>query len=265
MMLAVKQTTDYAEEPSECIAQHAKVLVVCTDDGRFKMSNGKIFSSGNHPVETLLPLLHLKTAGFSFEFATISGGPVVLEMWAFPNKDKAVSDLYQELKPSLDAPTALDQVNASLKGYAAIYLPGGHGAMVNLPESFALGKLLHAAHAAALPTIALCHGPAALLAASKVDGAGFPYDGYTAVSFSDKTDKLTPKLGYLPGRMPWFQQEALAAQGMVMLNKAETGAVNIDRELVTGDSPKAAQKLGVVAVTMAIAALSRPQNDSAVR
>ena len=86
MMLAVKQTTDYAEEPSECITQHAKVLVVCTDDGRFKMSNGKIFSSGNHPVETLLPLLHLKTAGFSFVFATISGGPVVLEMWAFPTR-----------------------------------------------------------------------------------------------------------------------------------------------------------------------------------
>ena len=42
-------------------------------------------------------------------------------------------------------------------------------------------------------------------------------------------------------------------------------SVNIDRELVTGDSPKAAQKLGVVAVTMAIAALSRPENDSAVR
>ena len=48
MMLAVKQTTDYAEEPSECIAQHAKVLVVCTDDGRFKMSNGKLKSTSAH-------------------------------------------------------------------------------------------------------------------------------------------------------------------------------------------------------------------------
>ena len=78
--------------------------------------------------------------------------------------------LYGELAAAMAAPKKLEDVDPSLAGYAGIYLPGGHGAMVNLHESVALGKLLHAAHAAALPTVALCHGPAALLAASKVEG-----------------------------------------------------------------------------------------------
>ena len=45
-----------------------------------RMKNGKEFSTGNHPVETILPLLHLKEAGFNFEFVTPTGKPAVLEM-----------------------------------------------------------------------------------------------------------------------------------------------------------------------------------------
>ena len=150
--------TDYtAKTPAVVHTEGAKVLVVCADDGKFKMANGKVFSSGNHPVETLLPLMHFKQAGFSFEFATVSGSPVVLEMWAFPKKDAAVSAFHAEIKPLMDAPKKLDDVS-SLDGYAGIFLPGGHGAMVNLPKSASLGKLLHAAHAKGLPTISLCHG-----------------------------------------------------------------------------------------------------------
>ena len=80
---------------------------------------------------------------------------------------------HEELKPLLQAPIKLADV--SLAGYAGIFIPGGHGAMVNLHDSPDLGKLLLAAHTAGTPTIALCHGPAALLSASKVEGAEFPY------------------------------------------------------------------------------------------
>lgn len=45
----------------------------------------RVFSSGNHPVEMLLPVLHLDAAGFEVDIATISGDLVKFEMWAFPN------------------------------------------------------------------------------------------------------------------------------------------------------------------------------------
>ena len=68
---------------------------------------------------------------------------VVIEMWGFPVKDAAVTAFFNELKPLLEAPTKLEDVDASLAGYAGLFIPGGHGAMVNLPDSVALGKLLH--------------------------------------------------------------------------------------------------------------------------
>lgn len=314
---AVKQTTDYKESaPSKKHSGNYKVLVVCTDEGRFEMANGKVFSSGecegkpargncarapvlpltfalppdrnltrapvllrsllvssllysshtrsaarpgNHPTEVYLPLLHFKAAGFSFEFATASGGPVALEMWAFPAKDRHVSALHEELKPLLASPTALASVDPALKGYAGIFLPGGHGAMVNLPSCGALGNLLRAAHELSLPTIALCHGPAALLAGR--EGGEFPYKGYKAVSFSDKTDKFTPSIGYIPGPLPWLQQEALRKEGMLVANESEKGEIVVDRELVTGDSPLAANGIGLRAAPMLVEAADSAANS----
>ncbi len=68
----------------------SKILVIFTDKKNLKMENGKYFSTGNHPVEALLPMLHLKNAGFEFVIATPTGKPVVFEMWAFPKKDEYV-------------------------------------------------------------------------------------------------------------------------------------------------------------------------------
>jgi len=180
-------------------------------------------------------------------------------MWAFPTKDRHVSALHEELKPLLASPTALASVDPALKGYAGIFLPGGHGAMVNLPSCGALGNLLRAAHELSLPTIALCHGPAALLAGR--EGGEFPYKGYKAVSFSDKTDKFTPSIGYIPGPLPWLQQEALRKEGMLVANESEKGEIVVDRELVTGDSPLAANGIGLRAAPMLVEAADSAANS----
>lgn len=149
----------------------------------------------------------------------------------------------------------------------------------------ALGKLLNIAHSRALPTVTLCHGPAVALATC-LEGTGqteCAYKGYRTMCFvrrqvsnphrdpvstllpnssrtlfaipfrqTDKTDDFTPKLGYLPGTMPWKVQEALEAKGMTVVNKSETGAVVSDRELITGDSPNAAHNLGVWAAPLLV-------------
>ena len=60
-----------------------------------------MFSTGNHPVEALLPMLHLKNAGFDFEIVTPNGQPVVFEMWAMPRKDIHVMNLYEAPSPNL--------------------------------------------------------------------------------------------------------------------------------------------------------------------
>ena len=43
--------------------------MVATDERYLQMQNGKFFSTGNHPVETLLPMLHIHKAGFEIDVA----------------------------------------------------------------------------------------------------------------------------------------------------------------------------------------------------
>ena len=128
----------------------SKILVIFTEQKNLKMQNGKLFSTGNHPVEALLPMLHLKNAGFDFEIATPTGKPVVFEMWAFPEKDEHVKAIYDELKPRLEKPKKLqDFIDNSFSdsgSYAAVFVPGGHGAMLGIPEDKNVGKILNWAH-----------------------------------------------------------------------------------------------------------------------
>lgn len=246
--------TKYAKQTYESKYTGEKpILVVCTDDGLMQMKNGKVFSTGNHPVEMLVPMLHFRDAGFTFDIATASGKPVVLEMWAYPSKDANVKSLHDELRSMMQSPKKLARIQ-NLDGYSAVFIPGGHGCMINLPTNVHLGSLLNIAHARALPTVTLCHGPSVFLATC-LEGTGqmeCAYKGYKTMCFTDKTDAFTPSIGYLPGPMTWKLQEAIEAWGLEVVNKSESGAVTSDRELITGDSPDAANNLGILAAPLLV-------------
>lgn len=251
MMATSSKTTYKAQNYDVKYTGSAPILVVATDDGKMAMKNGKVFNTGNHPVEMLVPMMHMRDAGFKFDIATTTGSAVVLEMWAYPHKDANLTSFHDEYKQMMDKPKKLEDIT-SLDGYAAVFIPGGHGAMINLPSNVALGKLLHLAHEKGLPTVTLCHGPAALLS-TKLEGAGdFAYKGYKICCFTDKTDAMTPKIGYLPGAMPWECQGYLEKEGVTVINKGETGQCTSDRELITGDSPDAADNLGKFATPMLV-------------
>ena len=214
------------------------------------MKNGKMFSTGNHPVEALVPMLHLKNAGFDFEIVTPTGKPVVFEMWAFPNEDKNVKAFYNEYKSNFEQPKKLtDFVTNSFANdtsYAAVFIPGGHGATIELPKDSNVAKTLNWAHESDLFTITLCHGPAALLSTT-LDGQKFLYEGYEMAVFPDAVDEMTPMVGYLPGHMTQGCSEKLKDLGATIVNTESDKTVTIDRKLITGASPLASNELGKLA------------------
>lgn len=140
LKLATSDTTDYTEvafkDPNK--EKNRRVLVVCTEESHLTMTNGRKFSTGNHPVEMFVPMLHLKRAGFEFDIFTPTGEPVKIEMWAMPAKDKNVMAIYGEYKSRLDNPNSLAEFASknfqSNHDYIAIYFPGGHGALLGLPN-----------------------------------------------------------------------------------------------------------------------------------
>ena len=251
LMLATSAKTDFENIAyTKYQGKQSKILAIFTEQKNMTMQNGKMFSTGNHPVEALVPMLHLKNAGFDFEIATPTGKPVVFEMWAFPNKDEHVKALYNEYKASFERPKKLqDFVDKSLTdsaSYAAVFVPGGHGAMLGIPEDKNVGQILNWAHENDLFTITLCHGPGSLLATT-LDNQKFLYEGYKMAVFPDAVDKQTPMIGYLPGHMPWALSEQLKSLGANIVNTKSDDTVCLDRKLITGASPLASNKLGKLA------------------
>lgn len=227
-----------------------KVLMVASDERYVQMKNGKLFSTGNHPVETLLPMLHIHHAGFEIDVATLSGNSVKLEMWAMPNEDKNVMDIYEKYLPKLENPLKLSdilkKVTAEDSPYLAVFFPGGHGALVNLPESRDVKELLKWAMKKDRKIVTLCHGPAALLAGS-IDENKFLFDGYEMTVFPDSLDEgANQEIGYMPGKLKWLLAERLEKLGVKIINTGIIGEVCKDRNVLTGDSPLAANNLGIL-------------------
>lgn len=230
--------------------ERSKVLVIFTEQKNLEMKNGKLFSTGNHPIEALVPMLHLKNAGFDFEIVTPTGKPVVFEMWAFPNEDENVKAIYKEYESNFKQPKKLtDFISDSFESdssYAAVFVPGGHGAMIGIPEDRNVAKALNWAHDRDLFTITLCHGPGALLSTT-LDGQKFLYDGYKMAVFPDAVDEMTPMIGYLPGHMTLGVSERLKSLGANIVNTESDNTVCVDRKLITGASPLASNELGKLA------------------
>ena len=251
LKLATSKKTDYKPIAyKKYVGEKSKILVIFTEQKNMKMQNGKMFSTGNHPVEALLPMMHLKTAGFNFEIVTPTGKPVVFEMWAFPDKDENVKKFYQAHKNEFNQPKKInDFVNLSTEeteSYAAVFIPGGHGAMIGIPEDKNVGKIITWAYENDLFTITLCHGPGSLLS-SLIHKQPFIYKNYKMAVFPDSVDKMTPKIGYLPGQMPWGLSEKLKSLGATIMNTKADKTVCLDRKLLTGASPLAANNLGKLA------------------
>tara|TARA_R110000787_G_scaffold147076_1_gene260774 strand:+ start:1584 stop:2495 length:912 start_codon:yes stop_codon:yes gene_type:complete len=255
LKLATSSTTDFDNTSYENkYTGNKKVLMICTEERNMTMANGKKFSTGNHPVEMMLPMLHLRNAGFDIDIVTPTGKPVKIEMWAMPEEDEDVKTIYSEYKQQFENPKNLsDFVENAMDNnsdYIAIYIPGGHGAMLGLPENKDLNKLIHWSFDKDLFMLAICHGPAALLAANLgSDKDSFLYKGYKIAAFPDAVDEQTPMIGYMPGEMPWKFGEKLNNLGVTIINQEADNTCYVDRKLITGASPQAANDFGKLAAT----------------
>ena len=123
--------------------------------------------------------------------------------------------------------------------FQAVFIPGGHGAMVDLADNADIGRVLRLIHGTGKTIAALCHGPAALLSALEIDGA-WMFDGYRMTAFTDEEENQT-KAGRIG--MPWYLETALKNRGAIFDDgdAAWVSHVVVDRNLITGQNPGSAE------------------------
>lgn len=229
-----------------------KMLVLCSSSFLLPTHDGRLFNTGHHSTEMLLPLHHFDAVGFSFDFATEEGKPVALEEWTFElakgYQDK-LEAFRRKFSATLTVPLRYSDIT-DLSAYAAVFIPGGHGPLISMQYNADLGKILRKVHQEKLRTISLCHGPVAFAATAL--GGDFAYEGYRFSLFPDKVDDTSPKFGYLPSSLDAkYKAEAkLNGLGMTSVNIEMDRTVVVDRELITGASQLASQPLAEKAISI---------------
>ncbi|MGE3288953.1 MAG: DJ-1/PfpI family protein [Pseudonocardia sp.] len=142
--------------------------------------------------------------------------------------------------PGFAQPVALSTMtDEEMATFDAVFVPGGHGPMVDLADNPDVARLLQILQERAATVAALCHGPAALLSAGGREDGQWLFEGYRMTSFTDEEEDQTR-----PGAfgMPWLVDTALKNAGAVFDDApaAWTSHVVVDRNLVTGQNPNSA-------------------------
>ena len=54
-------------------------------------------------------MIHLRNAGFEFDIITPTGKPAQFELWAMPQEDAEVKQIYADLQDQLNSPLSLTE------------------------------------------------------------------------------------------------------------------------------------------------------------
>ncbi|WP_426321694.1 type 1 glutamine amidotransferase domain-containing protein [Microbacterium sp. E-13] len=207
------------------------VLFVVSSARTWTLSDGTAHPTGFWAEELLTPYRLLTGAGHDVQFATPDGAAPVADAASFGDDGDAERDELAAI-PGLATPLPISEVR--LSAYDAVFYPGGHGPMEDLAHDAHSGALITDALAADKPIALVCHGLAALLAATRPDGT-LAAAGRRVAAFTDAEEKQAG----LADRAPWLLESTLRDRGVVV-DPAEPWADHTvtDGNLVTGQNPQ---------------------------
>lgn len=184
------------------------ILIVLSDASSFPLyntgSDGKTISqpSGYFLMELAKPLQKFLDAGHEVTFASPAGkeptpDPNSVSLLAFAGnvyERRRELDLIERMKREngFSAPRTFSSItDEEVKGFAGVFIPGGHAPLTDLGDNPDLGRILSHFHASGKPTAALCHGPWAFLSTKVGPEKEFAYKGYKMTSWSDVEEKVS--------------------------------------------------------------------------
>lgn len=220
------------------------VLIICTSANKIGDQE-----TGAWLSEIAEPYYALKHAGYDVTLASISGGAVPLDPASIqmaeqvPEAKKFQSD--DEAQQLLKQTVPLSAVHDPAT-YDAIFLPGGHGAMVDEPDNPHLAEILSKAWSDGKIVAAVCHGPSGLLGAKVAPGSQDALvKGKTVSCFTDAEEKAVGKDKVIP----YSLEQRMRELGANLDNKEPNASHAVrDGKLITGQNVVSAGKVGQLLV-----------------
>ncbi|MFF0778480.1 type 1 glutamine amidotransferase domain-containing protein [Streptomyces sp. NPDC003720] len=214
-----------------------KILFVLTGADRLTLADGTQHPTGFWAEEAVVPYRALKAAGHEIVVATPGGTLPPVDRASLAAEVNGGQDRADDIARGLEEMTELREpvklAEVDLDDFAAVFYPGGHGPMEDLAVDEDSGRLLVAALDSGKPLAVVCHGPAALLAAVRADGAN-AFAGRPVAAFTNEEETQ----GGLAPRVRWLLEDRLTEAGVDVRTAAPWAPhVVVDRNLITGQNP----------------------------
>jgi putative intracellular protease/amidase len=210
-----------------------RALIVATSCNRLPSGH----PTGLWAEEYAVPYMALAGTGAEVVVASPAGGAVPIDEKSRPSHKEA-----REWAPALAAlQSTVPLASIRDEAFDLIFLPGGHGPLVDLATDTTLQDMLSRQDADGRLIAAVCHGPAGLLHVKRRDGSPL-LQGRRVTGFTNMEERLAG----LHDKVPFLLEDAIKAQGgdfhsalLPMLSHTER-----DGNLLTGQNPKSSEAIG---------------------
>ena len=209
-----------------------RALIVATSCNRLPSGH----PTGLWAEEYAVPYMALTGEGVEVVVASPAGGAVPVDEKSKPSQSEA-----REWAPALAAlQSTLPLSSVQHEDFDLIFLPGGHGPMVDLARDTTLQDMLVRQDAAGRLIGAVCHGPAGLIHARRGDDSPL-LKGRRVTGFTNMEERLAG----LHDKVPFLLEDAMKAAGgdfhsalLPMLSHVER-----DGNLLTGQNPQSSHAI----------------------
>ncbi len=180
--------------------------------------------------EYAIPFEAFSKQGYHITVASINGGIVPIDPHSMPKEDEVAQ--WQLAFDALNQSQKLASLD--LSHYDAVFIPGGHGAMFDLPTDKSVIYTINTFAAENKVIASVCHGPASLINITLPDGSAF-VKGKMMTAFTDQEEAAAG----LMDKMPFLLERTLKEKGAVFINKPNwSDHIEISGNLITGQNPQ---------------------------
>jgi putative intracellular protease/amidase len=212
-----------------------KVLIVVTSFGELKGGE----KTGIWLEEFATPYYLFAEKGIEVTIASPKGGKAPIDPrstsdnFLTPSSKKFLGDAAAQDR--LNNTVALNTVNA--KDYDAIFYPGGHGPMWDLPDNSYSISLIESFYKSGKPVALVCHAPAALKNVKTKNGT-YLVKGKTVAGFTNTEEQAAQTVALVPFSL----EDMLKERGAKYEKGADWGPFAVqDGLLITGQNPASAE------------------------
>lgn len=215
----------------------AHILIVATSHN--SMGNGQV--TGVWAEELATPYYVFHDAGLVITLASIKGGPIPFDPRSINDEPKpdSVQRFLADRAAMQGVQTTPPIERVDISTVDAIFLPGGHGTMWDLPESDVLAEKIAALDACGKIIAAVCHGPAGLTHVKCRDGKAL-VQGRKVTAFTNVEEE---KVG-LTKVVPFLLESRLRSLGADFEAGPDFQPHAVyDGNLITGQNPASSMQV----------------------